>query len=233
MTDMSLDRRTFVKLGAGMVSAVALVPEASALAAPFRSETPLSVALIGAGRQGRLLLGELKKFDFVKVDALCDVDEGRLRSGGRRAPGAATYADFRALLDKEKGVQAVFLATPTHLHAEIAEAVLASGRHLYCEAPLANTVEDAKRIARAASSAKGLCHVGLQLRANPIYKLARSFLLSGAIRDVVSLRGQYHMKTSGRVASRDPSKERFFNWMLYKESSIGLPGEKGSTPSTP
>ena len=63
------------------------------------------------------------------------------------------------------------------------------------------------RLARAAAGAKGLFHAGLQLRANPIYDLARSFLRSGAIRDVFALRGQYHRKTSWRIAAGDPARK--------------------------
>jgi predicted dehydrogenase len=131
------------------------------------------------------------------------------------------------MMEKEKGVDTLFLATPSHLHAEIAVEVMETGKHLYCEAPMATTVDDAKKMALAAKSAKGLFHVGLQLRANPVYSLARSFVRAGAIRDVVGLRGQYHNKTSARVPAGDAAREKALNWFLYKDSSIGLPGEKG------
>jgi predicted dehydrogenase len=222
-----LNRRDFVKSGAGLVSAITLAPSAAALLTPLKSDEPLPVAVIGVGKQGRLILGELAKFDFVEVAAVCDTNERRRASAERRAQGARGYADHRELLDVEKDVRAVFLATPSHRHTAIAEEVLGRGLHLYCEAPLATTVEDAKKIAVAAKSAKGLFHAGLQLRANPIYSLARSFVRSGAIRDIVALRGQYHRKSSGRIPVSDPAREREMNWALYRESSIGLPGEKG------
>lgn len=227
MIEHDLNRRDFVKMGAGMVSALSLSPAAAALFKPLESEEPLPVAVIGVGKQGRLILGELQKFDFVKVKAVCDVDERRLKSAQRRAPDAQTYADYRALLEKEKDIRTVFLATPSHLHKEIALAVLDAGMHLYCEAPIATSVEDARAIATQAMKSKGLFHAGLQLRANPIYKLARSFVRAGAIRDPIALKGQYHRKSSGRVPASDPSREKAMNWSLYQETSIGLPGEKG------
>ncbi|MHC4943578.1 MAG: Gfo/Idh/MocA family protein, partial [Planctomycetota bacterium] len=227
MMDSNLDRRDFVKMGAGMVTALSLSPAAAALMKPLQSEEPLPAAVIGVGKQGRLILGELQKFDFVQVAAICEKDERRLKSAQRRAQDAKPYADFHELLDKEKEVKAVFLATPSHLHKEIALEVMASGRHLYCEAPVATTVEDARAMARASLEAKGLFHAGLQLRANPIYSLARSFVRSGAIMDVFALRGQYHRKASGRVPASDPAREKELNWALYKETSIGLAGEKG------
>lgn len=222
-----LNRREFVKMGAGMMSALSLAPAAAAMFKPLESDEPVSVAVIGMGKQGRLLLGELQKFDFMTVAAVCDSDERRLKSAQRRAPEARTYADAMALLEGEKEVGAVFLATPTHQHRAIAVAALEAGKHLYCEAPLATTLEDARAIATAAMKAKCLFHGGLQLRANPIYKLARSFVRSGAIRDVVALRGQYHRKGSERVPERDPARNKALNWALYQETSIGLPGEKG------
>ncbi len=227
MKDSDLDRRDFVKMGAGMVSAIALAPGASGIARSFAGADPLPVAVIGIGRQGRHLLAELGKFDFVETKAICDVDDRRLSSAGRRAPEAAPYKDHRSLLEKEKGIRAVFLATPSHLHTAIATEVLGAGLNLYCEAPMATTVEDAKKIAAAASGAKGIFHVGLQLRANPIYNLARSFLRSGAIRDVVKLRAQYNKKTSWRVPGGDSVRQKELNWALDEEVSIGLPGEMG------
>lgn len=225
--EYDLNRRDFVKMGAGMVSAIALSPSAVALMRPLESGEPLPVAVIGVGKQGRVILGELQKFPFVQIACVCDSNERRLKSAERRAKGTTGYSDYQELLDKEKGIKAVFLATPSHLHTEIAVAVMERGLHLYCEAPIATTIEDAKTIVLAAKNAKGLFHAGLQLRANPIYDLARSFVLSGAIQDVIALRAQYHHKSSGRVPAPDASQEREYNWSLYKESSIGLPGEVG------
>ena len=183
--------------------------------------------MVGVGRRGRVILAELSKFPFVEVEAVCDVSQGRLRSARRRAPGAAAYSDFRELLDKEKGIKAVFVCTPTHLHREIAVSSLEAGLHVFCEAPMATTIEDCRAMARAAKKASTVFHVGLQYRSNPIYKLARSFMISGAIRDPVCLRGQFHNKTSWRTPA-PPERERAANWKLFKDTSIGLAGEEGT-----
>jgi len=224
-----IDRRDFLKIGTGAMSAFVISAEGSGLLARFAEDAPdLHVAVIGVGRQGRVLLSELNKFPFVKVSAICDVIEGRLRSARRRAPDAVAFTDYRKLLDERKEVQAVFLSTPSHLHREIALDCLAAGKHVYCEAPMATTIDDCRAIAEAAKAASTLFHVGLQLRSNPIYRLARSFVVSGSIRDLVTLRAQYHNKTSWRMPASDASKERALNWKLYKESSIGLCGEIGT-----
>ncbi len=224
-----MNRRDFLKIGTGMASAFVITSETAGLFARIGPDTPpVTVAVIGAGKQGRVILGELNKFPFVKVAAVCDVRESRLRSARRRAPDAKTYLSHHELLDREKDAAAVFLATPTHTHAGIAVDCLDADRHVYCEAPMEATIEGCRKIARAARKASTLFQVGLQFRSNPIYKLARSFMVSGAIQDVISLRGQYHNKTSWKIPARDPASERTLNWKLYRETSTGLPGEVGT-----
>jgi predicted dehydrogenase len=184
--------------------------------------------VIGVGRQGRAILGELQRMENVTVAAMCDNDERRLDSGLRRAQGAEGFADYRAMLDKRPDVKALFIATPTHQHREIAIGSVQAGRHVYCEAPLAHTVEDCVAISQAARGASTIFQAGLQGRSNPIYKLAWTFFRSDAVRDPVALRAQSNRKTSWRTPADDPRRERELNWRLDPEVSIGLPGELGS-----
>lgn len=218
------DRRRFLRTGAAF-SAAALLPDLALPAAPRLGE-PLSIGLIGAGRQGRAILAELAKFPDVKVAALCDVSAARLASGLRRAEGAQGLADHRALLDLPE-IEAVVVATPSHLHREPALAAIAAGKHVYCEGPLATTESDAAAIAAAARAASTIFQTGMQARSNPIYLLARSFVASGAIRDVVSMRAQHHRKSSWRLPAADPAEEAALNWQLDGSVSLGLVGEFG------
>jgi predicted dehydrogenase len=216
------DRREFLQQVAGSLAAIALVPEL--LVRPKRGGAPLPVAVVGCGRQGKQILAELLKFETAKIVAVCDPREERQKAALRRAAGANPYSDLRALLEKEKEVAAVFVATPTHLHRQPVIDALAAGKHVYCEAPLAASIEDLKAIAAAAKESKGLLHVGHQARSNPVYKLARSFVRSGAIRDVTMLRAQWHQKTSWRAPTDDAES----NWRLAKKNGCGLALEIGS-----
>lgn len=221
-----MHRREFLMSAAGAMAALSLVPEALP-AAPRLSGAPLGVGVIGIGRQGRAILGELAKIDAVKVVAICDSDESRLEAGLRRAAGTEGVSDHRKLLER-KDVEAVVIATPTHLHKQVALDAIAAGKHVYLEAPVAHTVEDCREIARAARGAKGVFAVGLEGRSNPVYKLARTFFRSDSVRDLISMRAQHHQKTSWRVPVSDPSREKAMNWRLDKAVSIGLPGELGT-----
>lgn len=215
-------RREFLQQVAGSLAAVAFAPEF--LPSPPRGE-PMALAVIGAGgKQGRALLTELIKFEAAKVVAVCDTRDERLKQAVRRASGAAAYADHRHLLDERKDVAAVVVATPTINHREVVLDCLGAGKHVYCEAPMAASPEDLKAIAVAAREAKTVFQVGHVFRSNPVYQLARSFLVSGNIRDVLLLRAQWHQKTSWRVPGDDPG----LNWRLFKKNRCGLPLEAGS-----
>ncbi|MBI4878812.1 MAG: Gfo/Idh/MocA family oxidoreductase [Planctomycetes bacterium] len=218
-------RRLFLQQ-AGGAAALALMPALAGRTLVL--DEPLQVAVVGAGRQGRAILAELQKIEGLAVAAICDSDASRLESGARRAPGARPFADHRELLAESGGLAAVIVATPTHRHREVAEDALAAGRHVYCEAPLAATIADCQAIVAAAARSGRVCQAGLTGRSNPIYKLAHSFLRSGAIREVVALRAQNHRKTSWRTPAADPAREREVNWRLDPEVSIGLAGECGT-----
>jgi predicted dehydrogenase len=221
------DRRTFLLQTAGTLAGISLLPDAVS-AEPIRLEAPTRVGLIGAGRQGRAIIGELQKIPDVTIGMVCDTSPARLRTALERAPGAEGVPDYRAVLGKAD-IDAVILATPTHLHRAIALEAIAAGKPLYLEVPIAHTVEDARAIAEAAERSTALVYAGLQGRANPSYQRARSLMGSDAMRDPVSLYGQYHRKTSWRFPASEPGTERAVNWRLDPEVSTGLAGEIGTT----
>ncbi|MBI3910725.1 MAG: Gfo/Idh/MocA family oxidoreductase, partial [Armatimonadetes bacterium] len=101
-------------------------------------------------------------------------------------------------------------------------------KHVYCEAPLAHTVEDAQAIARAGQSAKTVFQAGLQNRVNPLHRHVLSFVRTGVLgKSTAQARLQFHKKMSWRRASADPEREKRINWHLDKALSLGLVGEIG------
>jgi predicted dehydrogenase len=121
----------------------------------------------------------------------------------------------------------IVVATPTHLHREIVEDALAAGRHVYCEAPIASSVEDCTAMAAAAASAKTICQAGFQGRSNPTYKRAQP-LVKTELRDLVSMSGQWHRKTSWRFPAGAGDSDAQANWRLDPTVSTGLAGEIGA-----
>jgi predicted dehydrogenase len=225
-----LDRRTFVAQTAGALISVALLPE-FAFAAPARRGAARRIALIGCGRHGRLILDELQKLDAVEVAAVCDPVASRVQAGLDRAAGATGFADHRALLASGSGIEAVIVATPTHLHRAIVVDSLGAGMHVFCEAPLAATVADCRAIVAAAEAAAAngvIFQGGLYARSNPLYRRAWSLARTDSVRDVVSMHAQHHRKTSWRFPAPERGLERATNWRLDPDVSIGLPGELGT-----
>lgn len=223
----AIPRREFLVQAAGTLSAMAILPGVALGSPRPASMGPLKVAVIGCGRQGRVLLGELAKMENVVIAALCDTDESRLNSAARRVQGADLFADHKALLEKRADITAVLVATPTHMHRVPATDALAAGRHVYCEMPMAHTEDDCRAIATAAAGAKTVFAAGLEGRSNPVYKLARTFYRSDAVREAVAVELQQHQKTTWRFPGSTPQREKEANWRLDPEVSTGLCGELG------
>ncbi|MEM1424092.1 MAG: Gfo/Idh/MocA family oxidoreductase [Planctomycetota bacterium] len=220
-----LDRRTFLARSTGAAAGLALAPLLSAAMGHF--SMPVRVGVIGCGRQGRAMIAEILSLGRVTLVAVCDSDPRRLKAGERRAPDAESYADHTQMLDSEQ-LDAVFVATPTHLHRAVVEDTLRAGVHTYCEAPLAHTAEDARAIARAANASGVTFQAGYLARANPVYQLARTFFVSDAVRRLVSMDAVRARKTTWRSPARDRASEKRLNWRLDPGVTLGLAGEWGS-----
>jgi predicted dehydrogenase len=110
-------------------------------------------------------------------------------------------------------------------------AALKAGKHVYCEAPLAHTIDDARAIASAAKASRQVVfQAGLQFRADPQRHFLVPFIRSGALGQSLMARAQFHKKQSWRQVSPKPEREKELNWRLSKETSSGLIGEIGSHP---
>jgi predicted dehydrogenase len=229
---MTPDRRTFLAQSLGALAGASLLPILPAGAAmphPGFRHRQIGVALVGAGRQGRAILDELLKLE-VDVVAVCDTIESRARSGAERVGGARPYTDHSALLEAERDLGAIIVATPTHLHRDIAVDALEAGLHVYCEAPMAATLDDARVIAQAAAASDRVFQAGFLARSNPIYQRARLLVRTDSLRDTVALYAQHNRKTSWRFPAPEGASDREINWRLDPAVTSGLPGELGSHP---
>jgi predicted dehydrogenase len=118
----------------------------------------IGVGIIGSG--GIALANHLPGFAHcagVKVVALCDSDAAVLERARADTGIDAVHADYRDLVAR-KDVEAVVIATPNHVHAPIAKAALAAGKHVLCEKPLALSHAESLEMLRAAEAA-GVRHM--------------------------------------------------------------------------
>jgi predicted dehydrogenase len=185
------------------------------------------VAVIGLGGWGREIVSTLSRLPAAEIGAICDTYPAFLRRTARLAPGATQVDDYRRILD-DKEIAGVIVATPTHLHRDIVIEALQAGKHVYCEAPLAHTIEDARTIARAAKAATNQhFQAGLQLRADKHRHFVLEFIRSGASGRPVMARAQSLRKQSWRQPAPTPAREAEMNWRLDSGLSLGLIGETG------
>ena len=231
---LDYNRRDFLRGGSvatlmTMLGGVELFAQTNAASGEAKAPAAkIKVAVIGLGTWGRELVNTLARLPHANVAAICDTYAASLRRTASAAPGAEQIADYKEILAK-KDIRAVIIATPSHKHKQIVLDALKAGKHVYCEAPIANTAEEAREIALAAKAAtkSQIFQVGLQKRSDPQRHFLLPFIRSGALGKTVMARAQWHKKTSWRAASPNPEHEKNLNWRLDKATSLGLIGEIG------
>jgi predicted dehydrogenase len=100
------------------------------------------------------------------IVALCDVDWRHASGIFKKYPNAKQYKDYRKMLEEQKDIDAVVVATPDHLHAFASIAAIKHGKHVYCEKPLTHSVWEARKLAEAAREAKVATQMGNQGQAS-------------------------------------------------------------------
>jgi predicted dehydrogenase len=172
----SFSRRLFIQ------QSVAAVGGACWLAVPIQARklSPnerLNIGMIGVANRAA---DDLKAVGAENIVALCDIDDNYLAAARQNFPQAKTYTDFRRLLDRND-LDAVVVGTPDHTHAVAAVAALKSGRHVYCEKPLARTVSETRIITETARKHRRVTQIGTQIHAGANYRRVVELVQSGAI----------------------------------------------------
>ncbi len=243
-----VDRRVFLGSAAAVGSGLVLAPRTAARAAEAPADA-LNVAIIGTGSQGQHLLSTCVKFPGVRFTAVCDIwSTYNLKRGSRILANEfqdhTKYVDYREMLEKHRGLDAVIIATPDCCHAEQAIACLRAGLHVYCEAPMSNTLDGARQMVLSARQAKKHLQIGQQRRSNPRYihcveKLLGELKLLGTI---AALNGQWNrpVQPSRGYPRRFPvpeevltkygydSMRQFRNWQWYRNLGAGPLAALGS-----
>ena len=114
--------------------------------------------------------------------ALCDVDAGGYAAHTiAKYPKAVVYKDFRQMLDKQKNIDAVIVATPDHSHAVIGLAAIQRGKHVYIQKPLAHSVYEARLLTEAARKHKVATQLGNQGHSGDGVRMLCTWIWDGAI----------------------------------------------------
>jgi len=128
-----------------------------------------------------------------RMAAICGRDRGAVAAAAARLGWPATETDWKRLVERDD-VDLVDVCTPGSSHAEISIAALEAGKHVLCEKPLANTVEEARAMAAAAerAAARGVrAMVGFNFRRVPAVALARELVAAGRLGAIRHVRAAY------------------------------------------
>ena len=160
-----IDRRVFMKRAAGAGATLSISMAGPLTRKALGANDRVRVGVIGTGRQGVSNLKAFKEHG-AEIAAVCDVYAPNLEKGKLEAgPDAATYGDFRKLLD-DKTIDVVINATPDHWHALPTVMACQAGKDVFVEKPISVAVEEGKAMVAAARKYQRVVQVGLWQRSN-------------------------------------------------------------------
>ncbi|GAA2338874.1 Gfo/Idh/MocA family protein [Streptomyces violaceusniger] len=159
---------------------------------------PIGVAVIGAGMAGRAHLAGYRAastmYDAglpgIRLVAVADIHEPFARDAARRYGYQRAETDWRAIAEAPD-IDAVSVVVANPLHREIVEGLLAAGKHVLCEKPLAPTVADAEAMVRAAERSGRVAATGFTLRRSPAINAVRRQVTEGPLGRVQHFNGHY------------------------------------------
>jgi predicted dehydrogenase len=185
-----VSRRTFVGTMAA-AAGVLIVPRHVLGGTGYQAPSDrVNIATIGYRHgMGTTNANALLKVPNVNIVAFCDVDDSEAaRKASARlheaVPNAAFYTDFRVLLERQKDIDGVVVATPDHAHAVVAMAAMQLGKHVYVQKPLTHTVSEARMLTDAARKYKVVTQMGNQGHSGEGVRLIEEWIADGAIGNV-------------------------------------------------
>ena len=234
---MGFSRRDFLRS-----SAVLLATQTPARSA---ANDRVAIGFIGTGARGQELIEAVRKHPGAEITGLCDAYTGRVaRSLDRTDRRPKVYPTHVELL-ADQSVDAVFVATPDHLHSRIVMDALRAGKDVYCEKPMTYSIAEGHAIIQAAREGKRIVQVGSQGVSSDLHQTARTMITSGWLGSTTTVRAFCNRNTVngawiypvppdaspktvnwemflGDSPKRPFSLERFFRWRCYEDYSGGI-----------
>ena len=234
---MESNRRQFL---AAAVSAPLFVPRSA-----FGANDKISYAVIGSGGRGRYLNRKYQELGAQCV-AVCDVYEPNIEATLKDSPQAKPYGDYHELLDKEKGIDAVVIASPDHQHCPMLMAALDAKKDVYLEKPLSKSLEESVKMIHAVRDSKQVVQIGMQRRSAPAIWKAKKLVDDGVLGRITLVKPQWHWNVAkklnntplpgkldwakflGKAKKRDLEPMRFRSWRYFWDYAGGNMTDQGT-----
>ena len=215
---------------------------------PFAPNDQIQIALIGAGGMGQ---GDARNATLqpgTKLVAACDIYQSRLERM-KEVYGASTFVtrDYREILAR-KDIDAVIVATPDHWHSRITTEALAAGKHVYCQKPMVQKVEEGPGVIAAEKASGKILQIGSQYVSSHVFVKARDLFRQGAIGELNlveawldrnSALGAWQYSLPSELSEREVDWDRFighapkrpfepvrlFRWRNYGDYGTGVAGD--------
>ncbi len=175
----NLTRRSFIKGTTASVAAFTIVP--NHVLGGNRGQSPsdkLNIACVGIGGMGK---SNLRACQAENIVALCDIDDAYAAPVYEVYPKAKKYHDFRKMLEDQKDIDAVIIATPDHTHAIVGMAAMQLGKHVYIQKPMSHSVYEARILTEAARKYNVVTQMGNQGHSGEGARIVCEWIWDGAI----------------------------------------------------
>ncbi len=254
-----VSRRNFIKASAFSAAGFMIVPRHVLGGRGFVAPSDkVNIGIVGAGGKGKENTGELLKLNDVQIVAMADpaiywnlenfyykTDAGRgpvkkmiQEHYGSQAPNVkvAEYEDFRQMLDKQPGLDAIMCATPDHTHAYISLLAMRAGKHVYCEKPLTHNIWEARQVQQVARETKLATQMGNQGHSTEGIRRTVEYLRAGAIGKVHEVHAwvpatRWNPELKGIPTSSSPMPKGL-NWDLWLGPRESRPFHTAYAPVT-
>ncbi|MFN0166808.1 MAG: Gfo/Idh/MocA family protein [Bryobacteraceae bacterium] len=235
---MNLSRRQFVTAATVAASSYQKIQGAN---------NRLRIGVIGCGgmSNGHMrMLVKNREVDNIDIVAVCDVYQKRLDAAAQLT-GGKPFKDYRSLLER-KEIDYVLIATPEHWHCQMTLDAASARKHIYCEKPMTQNVEQAKLVVARIKETGVKMQVGVQGMSDDSYETANKYVKQGALGKVMVAQIDYsrnHVDDFWEYAQDDDvkpgvnldwnaflgpapkrpfDKDRFFSWRRYWDYSSGI-----------
>ena len=257
--DPESSRRNFIKKFAAASAAIAVgstvfAEQNSAIffeklkRSPFSANDKINIALIGAGGMGTQDVLTALKVPNVKIVAVCDLYEGRLKDAKTKWGNDLFLTKHYKEILNRKDVDAVIIATPDFWHQQISIDAMRAGKHVYCEKPMVHGISEGPAVIKAQNETGKIFQVGSQGVSSLGNEKAKELLKDGAIGQLNYAEGfwarhsptgawQYPVPADASTSTvdwdtylsnttkRTFDANRFFRWRNYTDYGTGMAGD--------